>query len=446
MSNAIYETLIQLFQSRIQHASFVRNIQLLIAIMLTIIAILVSTVTYRYITRQIDSITNVFKQIDQGDFDARAEVISMDELGEMSISLNNMLNRNLSLIQSQDERNAIQDSIMKLLDEVSDVAKGDLTIEAEVTEDITGAIADSFNYMIYQLRNIVFNVQDATLQVISSASCIQETAEQLADGSSIQAEQIIDSSAALDEMAVSIQQVSENASLSSAVAEQALMNAKQGAQAVQNTIQGMQKIRSQVQATAKRIKRLGERSQEISEIVQLIGDIADRTSILALNASIQAARAGEAGRSFAVVAEEVERLAERSTNATKQIASLVNAIQNETNEAVIAMEESTHEVVQGSQVADKAGQALNEIESVSSHLAELIQSISLASTQQARGSDNLSKAMNEISEVTQHTATGTKQAANSIKQLTTLVDELRDSVSIFKVPMIKKESNVNKAM
>jgi len=434
LQSSIRNKLAELFQTRIKLAVFDRNMKLLFASLLTIIAIMVSVVTYRYITSQISSITNVFKQIDKGNIEARAQIYSIDELGSMASSLNDMLDRTLSLIQSQDERDAIQESIMKLLDEVSDVAKGDLTVEAEVTEDITGAIADSFNHMIYQLRNIVLNVQQATLEVGASASHMQETAEQLAEGSSAQAEQIIDSTAALDEMAVSIQQVSENATLSASVAEQALVNAKQGTQAVQNTIQGMQRIRTQVQETAKRIKRLGERSQEISEIVQLIGDIADRTSILALNASIQAARAGEAGRSFAVVAEEVERLAERATNATKQIGSLVNTIQSETNEAVIAMEESTHEVVQGSQVADKAGQALSEIESVSSRLAGLIQSISLAATQQARGSDNLSKAMNEISEVTQHTASGTKQTANAISQLASLADNLRGSVSTFKVP------------
>jgi twitching motility protein PilJ len=442
IQNIASEMIFNFLKYRVKMATVGRNMQLLTGFLLTAIAILVSAITYRYITSQINSITRVFKRIDQNDFEARSEILSSDELGSIALSLNDMLDRILSLIQSQDERDAIQESIMKLLDEVSDVAKGDLTVEAEVTEDVTGAIADSFNHMIYQLRQIVFNVQDATLQVSSSASYIQATAEQLAEGSSAQAEQIIDSSAALDEMAVSIQQVSENASLSSTVAEQALENAKQGSQAVQNTIQGMHRIRSQVQETAKRIKRLGERSQEISEIVQLIGDIADRTSILALNASIQAARAGEAGRSFAVVAEEVERLAERATNATKQIASLVNTIQSETNEAVIAMEESTHEVVQGSQVADQAGQALNEIESVSSRLAGLIQSISLASTQQARGSDNLSKAMNEISEVTQHTATGTKQTANAISQLTTLADELRNSVSTFKIPNTQNHRNV----
>ena len=439
----VHKRLESMLNNRIASSVFDRNVQLLIATILTAVAVLVSVITYRYITIQISSITNVFRQIDKGNFQARAQIFSVDELGSMAYSLNEMLDRTLSLIQSQDERDSIQESIMKLLDEVSDVAKGDLTVEAEVTEDITGAIADSFNHMIYQLRNIVNNVQKATLEVGSSASLIQATAEQLADGSSTQADQIIDSTAALDEMAVSIQQVSENASLSSTVAEQALDNAKQGANAVQNTIQGMQRIRSQVQETAKRIKRLGERSQEISEIVQLIGDIADRTSILALNASIQAARAGEAGRSFAVVAEEVERLAERSTNATKQIASLVNTIQSETNEAVIAMEESTHEVVQGSQVADKAGQALTEIENVSSRLAGLIQSITLAATQQARGSDNLSKAMNEISQVTQHTASGTKKTANDINQLALLAQDLRDSVSTFKTPAVHNHNDVN---
>jgi twitching motility protein PilJ len=262
---------------------------------------------------------------------------------------------------------------------------------------------------------------------------MQTTAELLADGSTSQASQIIDSSAALDEMAVSIQQVSENAAMSATVAEQALANAKQGTTAVQNTIQGMQRIRNQVQETAKRIKRLGERSQEIGEIVQLIGDIADRTSILALNASIQAARAGEAGRAFVVVAEEVDRLSERASNATKKIAGLVNTIQSETNEAVTAMEESTREVVQGSRLADQAGQALGEIEGVSARLAELIQSISLASKQQARGSESLSQAMGEISEVTQQTAAGTKQAAVSINNLASLADTLRQSVSTFKL-------------
>jgi twitching motility protein PilJ len=218
------------------------------------------------------------------------------------------------------------------------------------------------------------------------------------------------------------------------VGEQALVNAQQGILAVQNTMEGMTRIRDQVQETAKRIKRLGESSQEIGDIVQLIGDIADRTSILALNASIQAAMAGDAGQGFAVVAEEVERLAERSTEATKQIDTLIRTIQNETNEAVAAMESTTNEVVEGSLLAEEAGQALSEIGTVSGRLQELIQSISMASQQQARGSEELAHSMVEIAEVTQQTAVGTKQAAVSINTLATLADELRASVSAFKLP------------
>ena len=411
-----------------------RNVQLGLALLLIGLAVTMVVYMNRLITKQVSSFETLFGRISTGDFKARAEVLSADDLGNMATSLNSMLDNTLSLIQSQADRDMMQNSVMKLLEEISGVADGDLTASAEVTEDVTGAIADSFNHMIHQLRTLVANVQQATVQVSTSANEIQTTAEHLAEGSTTQAEQITESSAALDEMAVSIQQVSENAALSANVAEQALNNAKQGNASVQNTIQGMQRIRTQVQETAKRIKRLGERSQEIGEIVQLIGDIADRTSILALNASIQAARAGEAGRAFAVVAEEVERLADRASNATKQIGSLVNTIQSETNEAVTAMEESTREVVQGSQLADQAGQALSEIETVSSRLAELIQSISQAAGQQARGSENLSQAMGEIAEVTQQTAAGTKQAAVSISHLATLADELRGSVSTFKLP------------
>jgi methyl-accepting chemotaxis protein len=395
------------------------------------------------LTRQVDSIVTAFSQIGMGDFKARAKVVSHDELGAMAENLNAMLDNTLGLIQTRDERDQIQESIMKLLEEIGGVADGDLTKEAEVTADVTGAIADSFNHMIEQLRNIISNVQNATLQVSTSANQIHTTAEQLALGSESQASQILNTSAAVDEMAVSIQQVSENAGQSAKVAEQALANARQGAEAVQNTIQGMGRIRDQVQETSKRIKRLGESSQQIGEIVQLIDDIADRTSILALNASIQAAMAGEAGRGFAVVAEEVERLAERSTNATKKIANLVKTIQSETNEAVTAMEEGTREVVEGSKLANQAGQALTEIDKVSGRLAELIQSISLAANQQARASEGVAKAMTEISDVTQQTATGTKQAAASVSNLAVLADELRGSVSTFRLPGGRPDSTID---
>jgi twitching motility protein PilJ len=235
-------------------------------------------------------------------------------------------------------------------------------------------------------------------------------------------------------MATSINQVAENAAQTAAVADEAQSNARKGAAAVRNTISGMQRIRDQVQETAKRIKRLGESSQEIGEIVQVISDIADRTSILALNASIQAAMAGEAGRGFAVVAEEVERLADRSTEATKQISTLVKTIQTETTEAVSAMESSTKEVVDGSHLAEDAGNTLGEIEEVSARAAELVQSISLAARQQARGADGLAKTMADISQVTQETASGTRQAAVSVSNLSDLANNLRSTVSAFKLP------------
>jgi methyl-accepting chemotaxis protein len=399
-----------------------------------IVAIAMVFSTVRNFNRQIKSLTGFVASLDKGNLDARADVYTKDELGRLATSFNQTLDNTRSLMQSREEHDQMQRSIVKLLDQVAGVAEGDLTREAEVTSDITGAIADSFNFMITELRRIISKVQDVTLAVSSSANETQATTEHLAMGSEKQAAQILDTSQAIDEMAASIQQVSEHSVMSATVAQQSLANAKQGAEAVQATIKGMSRIREQVQETAKRIKRLGESSQEIGEIVQLIDDIADRTSILALNASIQAAMAGEAGRGFAVVAEEVERLAERSSDATKRITNLVKTIQMGTGEAIAAMEESTHEVVEGSKLANQAGQALNEIESVSNRLADVIQSISLTAKQQARGSEVLAKSMGNISDITQHTAAGIKQSAVAVNNLASLADELRESVASFKLP------------
>ncbi len=415
----------------------VRRLALFTGLVVLAAAILVTAAAFVLsggLVRQIRAITNLFSQINVGNLQARAPVVSRDELGTMATSLNSMLDSTLTLIQSREERDRIQGSIRKLLDEVSGVAEGDLTGEAEVTPDVTGAIADSFNVMIVELRRVIGEVRDTTLQVSSSASEIQTTTEHLAQGSEQQALQIVDTTAAVDEMAVSMQQVSETSAQAAAVAEQALTNARTGTDSVGKTIAGMNAIRGQVQETSRRIKRLGESSQEIGEIVQLIGDIADRTSILALNASIQAAMAGEAGRGFAVVAEEVERLAERSAEATKRIGTLIKAIQSETVEAVSAMEATTREVVAGSSVANEAGRALGEIEAVSNRLSELIQSISMASKQQARGSESVARSMSEISEVTQQTSAGTKQAAVAIRNLAELADELRESLDRFRLP------------
>lgn len=408
---------------------------LALALLVLAIALSIAWRIYKGISEQLGYLTSLFGQIGIGNFEARAKVISKDELGEMAESLNNILGGTLNLtIQSTQERLQLETNIRKLLDEISEASSGDLRVEAEVTEEATGAIADAFNNMITELRSIISQVQQTTLTVSSSATEIQATTEHLAEGSESQASQIGRASAAIGDMAASIQQVSSNAVEAATVASNALANARQGAESVQKTINGMSGIRTQVQQTSKRIKRLGESSQEIGEIVQLIGDIADRTSILALNASIQAAMAGEAGKGFAVVAEEVERLAERSTEATKRISSLIKSIQSDTNETMAAMEETTREVVSGSELANEAGQKLGQIEDVSKQLADLIQSISLASKQQTRGSESVARAMGEISDVTQQTAAGAKQAAVSIRRLAELADDLRGSLNRFKLP------------
>jgi len=328
-----------------------------------------------------------------------------------------------------------QGAILRLLDEMGDLADGDLTVTATVNEEITGAIADSINYAIDALRSLVTAINDTTQQVSSAAEQSQATAMHLAEASDHQAQQITDASSAINEMAVSIEAVSSNASELAQEANRSVSIATQGAQAVQKTIHGMDTIREQIQETSKRIKRLGESSQEIGDIVELINDIAEQTNILALNAAIQAAMAGEAGRGFAVVADEVQRLAERSGNATRQIEALVKGIQTDTKEAVNSMEESTSGVVAGAQLAQDAGEALGAIEDVSSHLASLITNISDSASQQARVATNISGTMNVIQEITTQTSEGTNETASSIGNLAALANELRHSVAGFKLPL-----------
>ncbi len=330
------------------------------------------------------------------------------------------------------ERN--QNAILRLLDELADLADGDLTTTATVTEDFTGAIADSINYTIDQLRVLVSRINETSERVAESSKETQQTALHLAEASEHQAQEIAGASAAVNEMAVTIDQVSANAAESAGVAERSVSIAKNGAKVVQNTIHGMDTIREQIQDTSKRIKRLGESSQEIGDIVSLINDIADQTNILALNAAIQASMAGDAGRGFAVVADEVQRLAERSATATKQIEALVKTIQNDTNDAVISMEQTTSEVVRGARLAQDAGVALEEIETVSTNLAELIQNISNAARQQASSAGHISNTMNVIQEITSQTSAGTNATASSIGNLASLAGEMRDSVSGFKLP------------
>jgi twitching motility protein PilJ len=343
-------------------------------------------------------------------------------------------NTRKTLVVTEQGNQQKEEAILRLLDELDNLADGDLTTTATVGEDFTGAIADSINYTIDQLRILVSSINETALSVSSAADETQATALHLAEASEHQAQEIVAASGAINEMAATIDQVSSNATESASVAERSVSIANTGAEVVQNTIHGMDTIREQIQETSKRIKRLGESSQEIGDIVSLINDIADQTNILALNAAIQASMAGEAGRGFAVVADEVQRLAERSGAATKQIEALVKTIQSDTNEAVISMEQTTAEVVRGAQLAQDAGVALEEIEKVSSDLAELIQNISNAARQQASSAGHISNTMNVIQEITSQTSAGTTAAAQSIGNLAAMTNDLRNSVAGFKLP------------
>ena len=328
---------------------------------------------------------------------------------------------------------ANQAAILRLMNELQTVAEGDLTQEATVTEDITGAIADSVNYTVEELRMLVGNVQNTVTRVAQTTSQVENTSTELLAASTEQLREIRETGQSVLDMAARINVVSSQAQESASVARNSLMAAESGLSAVQNAIGGMNSIRDQIQETSKRIKRLGESSQEIGEITELISDITEQTNVLALNAAIQAASAGEAGRGFSVVAEEVQRLAERSADATRQISALVKAIQTDTQDAVAAMERSTQGVVEGARLSDNAGTALTEIDRVSRQLADLIAQISDSASREAVSANEVAGNIQHIFAVTEQTGEGTRSTANQVRELSRMAEELRESVARFKI-------------
>ena len=334
---------------------------------------------------------------------------------------------------AETERNGTQQAILRLMNEMGDLADGDLTVRATVTEDITGAIADSVNYTIEELSVLVRRINDASVRVTTATESAQRTSDELLSATERQAQELRLAGETAQSMASSMSAASEDALQSAQVARRSLEAAQKGAAAVEDTIKGMNDIREKIQETSKRIKRLGESSQEIGEIVELISDITEQTNVLALNAAIQAASAGEAGRGFSVVAEEVQRLAERSAEATKQIGAIVKTIQTDTGDAVAAMENATRDVVDGARLSETAGQELAEIERVSAEIATLIERISSSTEVQAKAATQVAEKMKNILAITDRTTTGTQQTAVSIGELADLAIELKGSVSGFKV-------------
>lgn len=327
-----------------------------------------------------------------------------------------------------------QESILKLLDEMSALADGDLTVEAEVTDQITGAIADSVNFAVIEMRELVSQINRASIEVANESEQAVSNAQSVSESNIKQSKQISEAATLMQQVSSGMRQMSDQANSSASMASESLKAASQGAQAVRDTIEGMENMREQIQDTSKRIKRLGESSQRIGDIVALIDDIAEQTNILSLNAAIQASMAGEAGRGFAVVSDEVQSLAERSTEATKKIAELVTTIQNDTNDAVLSMEKATQQVVTGTKVADTAGSALAEIEKVSEKLSSLVEGISKGSNEQAETVIKVSEQVAEVSDSSTDTSRKAQESANSIAKLLELAKDLETSVSRFKLP------------
>ncbi len=373
------------------------------------------------------------ERLSSGDYRTKANVDSADDFGLIAEHLNRAAEHSSRAMFNQEAQESLQKSVTEFLTIVSQIARGDLTLRGRVTNDALGNVVDSVNYMLDNFAKVLERVRKAAIDVQSSANEILIASEEMSSGAIQQDQEITNTSSAVEELTVSMKQVSNNAEASAEAARRALDAAEQGNRAVHDTLEGMQRIRSSVQATAKRIKALGDRSLEISEIVNVINDITEQTNLLALNAAIEAARAGEAGRGFAVVADEVRKLAEHSRNATKDIAALIKAIQAETNDAVVVMEEGTKEVEIGAKLADQAGKALEAISNVVRQSAELVQEISLASKQQVRGTEGVANAMQIISNITRQTSQGARQTARTVEQLVHMSEQLNEALSQFRI-------------
>ena len=415
-------------------ASSQAGMRLLGGLLVLVIAVVINFAALgNKVSKPVKELTEFSERLAAGDYRASADISSSDDFGLIAQNMNRTAEKISKTVFNQEAQENLQRSVTDFLTIVSQIARGDLTLRGKVTNDALGNVVDSVNYMLDNFTKVLERVRKGALDVSSSSNQILVASEQMLNGAVQQDQEITNTSSAVEELTVSMKQVSNNAEASAEAARRALDAAEQGNRAVRDTLDGMQRIRASVQATAKKIKSLGDRSLEISEIISVINDITEQTNLLALNAAIEAARAGEAGRGFAVVADEVRKLAEHSRNATKDIAALIKAIQAETNEAVVVMEEGTKEVEVGARLADQAGKALEAISSVVRQSAELVQEISLASKQQVRGTEGVANAMQIISNITRQTSQGARQTARTVEELVKLSEQLNEALSQFRV-------------
>jgi twitching motility protein PilJ len=399
---------------------------------LFLLTILTLFVTYR-IMSPVRNLMSVAEAVGRGDLTKKAAITTGNELGQLGETLNTTIDRLQGLIQTESDRDKMQHQVMDLLTVVSSAAEGDLTVKAEVTADALGSVADAFNLMITGLTSLVTQAHDAAMEIQRATTEILHSSEQMRKGAELQADQIRHASEAVNAMSQTTNRMAENADAATKTSLKATQAAIKGGEAVASTMKGMQRIRAAVQTTGKKIKGLGERSLEIGAIIEVINEIATQTNLLALNAAIEAARAGEQGKGFAVVADEVRKLAERAARATKDITGLIKGIQVETSEAVTVMEEGTREVEEGTKLADQAGAALREIQEIVKQSAVLMTDITKAADDQVERTQSVVTTMDSISKLTQDTTRGVQDTVSIIGNLADLSSRLSDAIGRFKL-------------
>ena len=394
---------------------------------------LLTIVIVAIIIAPVRDLMEVSEALGRGDLTKKANVKSSDELGQLGLTLNTTIDRLQGLVQTESDRDKMQHQVMDLLSIVSGAAEGDLTVKAEVTADALGSVADAFNLMINGLQALVSQASDVASEIQHSTTDILKASDRMRRGAEQQTAEIQGASGAVNEMSRTIQRMAENAEAATQASLRATQAAVKGGTSVAETIKGMQRIRAAVQTTGKKIKGLGERSLEIGAIIEVINEIATQTNLLALNAAIEAARAGEQGRGFAVVADEVRKLAERAARATKDITSLIKGIQVETSEAVTVMEEGTREVEEGTKLADQAGAALREIEQIVKQTSGLVTDITNSAVNQVKVSEGIVTSMDSISKLTQETTVGVRDTVETISKLAELSTRLTVAIGRFKL-------------